>query len=452
MKRILSLIITILFLGIGHSFSIECNFEGISKTVINIEPEKNTGLDAIYVSYSSTEIERIVISGINGTQIDVKKYSSLGGGYAEEIPFVQDSGNIVIERPAGNLGYLITSSDRSYSFWLVDYSAYPFRLTGVSMSPEQECENTGLNFTGTGSEIKYFTIDGRQMTLSREIELSYQTLEWNEEQQTFDQINVVKSLAYLDGRVLLSPPFYCNTQVYVNGDRFLNTWGEGISIESGVMSPVAVLVNSTAEQTNRIESEEGSNVIKTEDEGLGGSAPAEISFRGYISDAVLHTEWQIASDPEFEYVQLRFNEQDLNYTFTEEGRYYVRFIGSNADGSCESIGETFAVMIGSSDLRIPNAFSPNNDGVNDVWKVGYRSLLEFECWIFDSKGKELFRFNDPSSGWDGTFHGKTVNPGVYYYVIRATGADGIKYKKSGDINILNYKKLGDSTGSAEIEE
>ena len=157
----------------------------------------------------------------------------------------------------------------------------------------------------------------------------------------------------------------------------------------------------------------------------------------------------MASDPEFDYILYRFNEQDVSYTFTEEGRYYMRFIGSNADGSCESIGDTYTIMIGASDLRIPNAFSPNNDGVNDVWKVGYRSLIEFKCWIFDSKGNRMFEFDDPSSGWDGKYRGKTVNPGVYYYVIQATGADGKKYKRSGDINILNYKKYGESTGGAQ---
>ena len=110
-------------------------------------------------------------------------------------------------------------------------------------------------------------------------------------------------------------------------------------------------------------------------------------------------------------------------------------------------------MIGASDLRIPNAFSPNDDGINDIWKVGYRSLIDFKCWIFDSKGTQLYQFDDPSGGWDGKYRGKTVKPGVYYYVIQASGADGKKYKKSGDINILNYKKYGNSTGdTGDIEE
>lgn len=147
----------------------------------------------------------------------------------------------------------------------------------------------------------------------------------------------------------------------------------------------------------------------------------------------------MATDEEFENITYRINEQDFNYTFTEEGTVYVRFIGSNSDGSCEAVGDTYTVSIGASELQIPNAFSPNDDGINDMWKVSYRSLLDFHCWIFDRNGHQLFEFTDPSSGWDGKHNGKTVSPGVYYYVITATGSDGKRYKQSGDINIIRYK-------------
>lgn len=86
--------------------------------------------------------------------------------------------------------------------------------------------------------------------------------------------------------------------------------------------------------------------------------------------------------------------------------------------------------------------------MNDTWKVGYRSLVEFKCWIFDRNGHQLFYFDRPELGWDGKHHGKTVSPGVYYYVIEAKGADGKKYKKGGDINILRYRKIGNSSGAS----
>ncbi|MDE5870060.1 MAG: gliding motility-associated C-terminal domain-containing protein, partial [Muribaculaceae bacterium] len=414
------------------------DFRGVTHKVIEIPADKNTGLDAIFISYNTKEITEVIISGISGTIIDVSKYSNLGGGFAQSIPYTFSDGNIILPGVEGNLGYIISASDKNYYFWLVDYSSDPLNLDGVTLAEEQECENTKLIISGNGGDIHYYSISGQQLTLNRDVRLKYTTLEWDDEQKMYLPANEEKHLSSIAGTILLNPPFYCSTSVEITGDRFLKEWGIEQTIESSIFAPNAISVESQAIETN-ISGEDASNIINSETEGLGGSAPADISFLGYVTDGVLHTEWQMASDPEFEYILFRFNEQDISYSFEEEGRYYMRFIGSNADGSCEQFGETYTITIGASDLRIPNAFSPNEDGINDVWKVGYRSLIEFKCWIFDSKGTPMYEFDDPSGGWDGKYHGKVVRPGVYYYVIQATGADGKKYKKSGDINILNYK-------------
>ena len=90
-------------------------------------------------------------------------------------------------------------------------------------------------------------------------------------------------------------------------------------------------------------------------------------------------------------------------------------------------------------LRCPNAFSPGaTPGINDEWKVVYKSIVSFECYIFNRWGEKMCEFHDPSQGWDGKYGGKVVPAGVYYYVIKAVGSDGRKYNLSGDINILGY--------------
>ncbi len=442
-------ICSLCLMQVSFCLAVKVDFIGTEKKVIELSGDKTTGLNSIFVSFDSSEIEKIEINGISGTKFEVSKYSTLGGGYAEEIKFSNEGGNIIIESPESNIGYLVKSEVESYNFWLTNYSTSPLELSDVELDPEQECETTKLSVTGKGDAIYYYTIDGRQKVLSRDITLTYTTLEWDETEERFVDVKKEKILEFISSPVVLIPPFYCNTSVEITGDRFLKEWGIQQKVESSLLRPSAVSVMSKATQSSDTDEEAGSNIINTDNDGLGGSAPANIFFEGFITDGVLHTEWQMASDADFEYILYRFNEQDVTYTFTEEGTYYMRFIGSNADGTCEAIGDTYQISIGSSELRIPNAFSPNNDGVNDVWKVGYRSLLSFKCWIFDSKGTEIFRFEDPSNGWDGKYHGKFVKPGVYYYVIEATGSDGKKYKKSGDINILNYKKYGESTGSGE---
>lgn len=186
---------------------------------------------------------------------------------------------------------------------------------------------------------------------------------------------------------------------------------------------------------------------------MGGSAPVKITFSSFCTDAVVHKEWQMSTDADFTNLQLRLNQDEVEQTFEEAGTYYWRFIASNADGSCSAVGETYTVSIGTSELVCPNVFSPGtSEGVNDVWKVSYKSIIDFHCWIFNRWGVKITEFTDPSQGWDGRYRGKLADTGVYYYVIQATGADGKKYKLKGDINIIRYKENSTTSGGSSSGE
>ena len=150
---------------------------------------------------------------------------------------------------------------------------------------------------------------------------------------------------------------------------------------------------------------------------------------------------------------MTFSQDEVQYTFEEAGTTYWRFYGANSDGSCEYFGDPIPVNIGESVLICPNFFSPGTtEEVNDVWKVSYKSIVEFHCWIYNRWGNLIKEFTDPSDGWDGTYRGKLVGTGVYFYVIRAKGSDGKEYKLSGDINILHYQRRDIGGGSYEEPE
>lgn len=426
-------------------------FSGNQYKIIELTPEKSTGLENIFVLHDTSGVSMTYSSDIS-SEIEWLIYSNLGGGYAEKVPNVKKEGNsYTIDKIEGDHGYIINDGGSTYSFWVTDYSKHIFNAEKLTDSGDSNCGETILDFVGNADPIYYYTINGRQETLSREIRLEYLNLAWDEEEGRFISEIFTKTIASCGTTITINPPIYCNTTFLMEGDRFLQEWGESKMLESNMIMPTAVSVETEAiQEDNSIDNDEMSNQINSESDGLGGSAPCRINFYAYVTDAVMHYEWQMAEDEEFTNVSYRFNEQDLEYTFTEEGTTYVRFIGSNADGSCESIGDTYKVVIGASELLVPNAFSPNDDGVNDIWKVSYRSLLDFKCWIYDRHGHQLYYFEDPSGGWDGKKNGKTVKSGVYYYVIQAIGSDGKKYKKSGDINILNYK--GGNTGLPEQGE
>lgn len=420
-------------------------FKGNNLSAMTIPADKNTGLDNIYVLYDMSGVSISFDSTSNNVRW--MKFSNLGGGFAEEISDISVDGSVyTLNSPEGNMGYIIYDNDKVYAFWIVDYSKSVYSIDDIIIPSHQECDMVELEISGNASAINYYTINGKQETLSRDIIIEYNTLAWDENDLLYNQTIASKTVAYINDNVTLTPPPYCDTSFIISGDRFLKYWNMYKSTESEPYITKSVDVNTSAKQTEFI-SEDNSNRIDTDVDGLGGSAPCEISFSAYVTDAVIHNEWQMSNDSEFENITYRITEQDFTYNFTEEGITFVRFVGSNSDGSCEAYGDVYTVTIGASELLIPNAFSPNDDGVNDVWKVSYRSLLDFECWIFDRQGHQLYHFNNPDDGWNGKRNGKSVKSGVYFYVIQATGSDGKKYKRSGDINIINFKGSNSSVSS-----
>ncbi|MEM6723128.1 MAG: gliding motility-associated C-terminal domain-containing protein, partial [Bacteroidota bacterium] len=94
-------------------------------------------------------------------------------------------------------------------------------------------------------------------------------------------------------------------------------------------------------------------------------------------------------------------------------------------------------------VYFPNAFSPNNDGVNDLFQVyGDNSVtIVRELRIFDRWGELLFTANDfqpddPTFGWDGTMKGQELNPGVYVYFAEVEFIDGVVVPISGDVTLI----------------
>lgn len=427
----------------------DLTFSGSSLPVLEEQPEKSTGLDKVYVVYDVSGVSATYVA-MSNAPVKWYRYSSLGGGYAEEITTIEHSGMITtLPDVEGDMGYIIEEGTDRYYFWVVNYIDHRLWLRGIEPSADQDCSSTSLTLTMEGSPIHFYTINGMMKTLSQGVELAYDTQEWDEESGSFVTTPVTKTLDQVTETLHITPPVYAATQFSISGDKFLKQWNWLQQAESEMFQPFAVEARTTANQAAISDDPDyRSNIIGGIGEGLGGSAPADITFSAECTEGVIHHEWQFAYDDNFEDIEYRFNEQDVNYVFREQGTMYVRYVGSNASGECEAYGDTYTINIGDSELKCPNAFSPGaSPGVNDEWKVSFRSIIEFECWIFNRHGEEIFHFTDPLLGWDGKRHGKLVKPGVYFYVIDAKGADGKHYKLSGDINIINYRGGSTSSGS-----
>lgn len=415
------------------SLAEELTFSGNVLPALTETPAKGTGLNQIYVLNGVSGVKASFTSSA-GNMVTWQRYSSLGGGTAEEVASTQQGNVSTLTTLEGNMGYIVTDGTTSSFFWIVDWSATPTYLAQLELSPQTDCSTTWLSLDGEGDAFVYYSINGAPYTIDREFILTYRTLEFDEQEFCYKETTATETYASLSDEIHCTPPL-CQTEFTLTGDKFARAWGEERVITSEVYEPKAVEGHTKAIQELR----DIPNEITDSNGNLGGSGPAEITFSAVISDAAIYHEWELARDPQFDQTYLRYQDIEFTYTFREQGTTYVRLLLANDDATCQWESETYQVYIGESSLKCPNAFSPGgSEGVNDEWRVSYKSIIEFDCHIFDRNGKQIKHLTDPSQGWDGKIRGKLVPAGVYFYVIRATGADGKKYKQSGDINIIGY--------------
>ena len=107
------------------------------------------------------------------------------------------------------------------------------------------------------------------------------------------------------------------------------------------------------------------------------------------------------------------------------------------DASAQDIISEPSDTLATSQLVFPNAFSPNDDGINDKFKAKtHQNLVEFHAYIFNRWGQKRYEWTDPDDGWDGTTGGNPVKDGVYFVLVKARGIDGKVYNIRKDVNLL----------------
>lgn len=445
-KRMISLMVAALALLSASGQVVFSNYGNYKPIEIRLS-DNHTSLNRIYVLYDTNGVG-MTVNSTTGERATWETYDYQNGSQViKPVPNTRwDGMATTLNQVIPNIGYKIQEGNNPpFYCWVVNYADYFLKLKGMDINNEAPCSLLTFNVDGQGDAIPYYTIDGHRQVLDRDIRLTYNTLVWDDTTHWQEQ-EVFESFAALDQGIEITPPL-CNTEFRLSGDRFLKEWGDSAVVKGVYYNTQAVSCETTAVQEQR-----GNNNEKGIDSGLGGSAPVHIVFTGYPTDAVVYREWEMATDQDFEDVILQYNQDEVDYTFNEAGTYYMRYMVANASGSCEYYGETYTITVSESELVCPNVFSPGSTpGVNDIWKVTYKSLVEFHCWIFNRWGTLVCEFTDPGSGWDGTYHGKLVDTGVYYYVVTALGSDGVKYKKRGDITILRYKGRGEGTSNNGAE-
>lgn len=177
-------------------------------------------------------------------------------------------------------------------------------------------------------------------------------------------------------------------------------------------------------------------------------APLSVTFKANPSNLAAGVtpsyEWRFTKEGIAEPYIVRYDEE-TTYEFTESGSTNVSLYVAYNDSTDAELIATIRVSISTSILEMPNAFSPNGDGINDIYKAKdtHKSIVDFHAYIFNRWGQKLFEWTDINSGWDGTYNGKKVKAGAYFVLVKAKGADGTDYNIKRDVNILlNYTEEG----------
>lgn len=435
--------------GISIISKAQLNFTGTSYAPFVSKPAASTGLESLYVLENTDGVTAVYRAPSATATVEWSRYSSLGGAYAQPLVPARNGSSYSIPMDRDDIGYIITENGRQHCYWIVNYANHAMSLSGASVNiNESDCDMTAITVDGSAPAITFYTINGVPQQLSREITVQYYTLEWNEDNATFTTAGTTKTIDAINaGTVRVTAPL-CDTDFTITGDRFLSSWGIPLSTTVENYKATAIDAHTMA---SAIPHDADNEMSSGDSDALGGSAPCEITFSAVTTDAVAFREWQLARDSNFDLIDLRYNQDEVSYTFRDSGKTYARFIAANATGECEYTSDIYEISIGESRLECPNAFSPGaSEGVNDEWKVSYKSLVDFECHIFNQWGTELFSTTNPAEGWDGRHGGKLVPAGVYYYVIKARGSDGRNYSLSGDINIIGYRKGNHTTTDSQL--
>jgi gliding motility-associated-like protein len=111
-----------------------------------------------------------------------------------------------------------------------------------------------------------------------------------------------------------------------------------------------------------------------------------------------------------------------------------------SDGVCTKhdsiLVKVFPFICDDPSIFVPNAFSPNGDGNNDVLIVRGKMIKEMTFRVFDRWGELIFETQERGIGWDGTYKGKKIDPDVYDYYLKVTCIDDVESIVKGNITLL----------------
>ncbi len=131
------------------------------------------------------------------------------------------------------------------------------------------------------------------------------------------------------------------------------------------------------------------------------------------------------------------NIQNPTHVYSETGTYTVTLITTDANGCSDTLTRTSYIIIqGGTFVFVPTAFSPNNDGANDILLPLGKDLSKVTFQIFNRWGELVFESSSLNHGWDGMHKGEPAAMGVYVYSLKAEFTNQTTKKLSGTVTLV----------------
>jgi gliding motility-associated-like protein len=160
-----------------------------------------------------------------------------------------------------------------------------------------------------------------------------------------------------------------------------------------------------------------------------GQVPLDVDYSNNSTGTSLTYSWAFG-DGNFD------TNSDPSNTFNAIGDFNTVLTVTDAAG-CTDTASVIISVTGTSNLIVPNIFSPNGDDVNDIFNVDGTNITEIKGTIINRWGQTIYSWDVLEIGWDGhTVSGAIASEGTYFYIIDAIGADGTVYNLQGPFQLV----------------
>lgn len=113
------------------------------------------------------------------------------------------------------------------------------------------------------------------------------------------------------------------------------------------------------------------------------------------------------------------------------------FLTTTDSNGCMASDSVLVAVIPTVKIIVPNGFSPNGDGMNDVFTIGYsKGLTISSLQVFDRWGQQVFYTNNQAQGWDGNIGATPAPVGVYMWLLQGATGAGLPFQQQGNVTLI----------------